>query len=275
VKFHLPGRLLGGPIRVHWTFPAVLVLLFLMVLDAPPGRRGAMALAAFSAPLALVLHELGHAVAARIFQVRVGGVVLHFFGGLTQLDPGPLAGWKEIPVSAGGPAVNLLLALLALFPAEPFHTFGRINLLFGGLNLVPAWPLDGGRLLRALLALRYPRALATLVSGLLGLALCGGLFFYGLFAWQAWALLSGPFLAVVGLKAMQVEMEAALQASMRGAAFQDGTRGWEEGEEEVREEDPGEGGRKRGKGAKRATLAERLSRFHGSLAEYLERNRRR
>ena len=260
----LPVRFLGTPIRVHWTFPAVLLLLFLMVLDAPSARRGALALVAASALAALVLHELGHALAARSFHVRVGGVVLHFFGGLTQLDPGPLAGWKEIPVAAGGPAMNLLLGLFALLPAEPFHTFGRINLLFGTLNLVPAWPLDGGRLLRAFLALRYPRPLASLLSGLLGLALCLGLFFYGLFTLQFWALLAGPFLAIVGLKALQAEMETDLRLGLGRNPFHE--------EEEEEEEDFGGPARETGP-RKKETLARRLSRFHGSLAEFLERNK--
>ena len=258
MKFTLPGRFLRTPIRVHWTFPAILVLLLLMIMDAPPAQRGHTALLAGSALAALVLHEMGHALAARAFHVKVGGVVLHFFGGLTQIDPGPMAGWKEIPVSAGGPVVNLLLGLFALVPVEPFHTFGRINILFGGLNLAPAWPLDGGRLLRAFLALRYPRALASLLSGLLGLVLCLALFFYGIFAWEPWALLAGPFLAFVGLKALQAEMEADLRARMRDGA-------WEEEEDEDEPSPP------RGK---RDALARRLSRFHGSLAEYLERNRK-
>ncbi len=262
----LPVRFFGTPIRVHWTFPAVLLLLVLMVLDAPPAGRGPLAILALSALAALVLHELGHALAAKVFRVRVGGVVLHFFGGLTQLDPGPLSGWKEIPVAAGGPLVNLLLGLSVLVPAEPLHTFGRVNLLFGGLNLLPAWPLDGGRLLRAFLALRFPRALASLLSGVLGLFLCLGLFFYGLFTLEAWALLASPFLAVVGLKALQAEMETDLVAGLRRGAFRRG----EEDREEGGEREPFSPSSPR---EKKESLARRLSRFHGSLAEYLERHK--
>lgn len=255
------GRILGVPVALHWSFLGVLFALALLALDAPArgGRPAGLGLLG-SALGALLLHELGHALAARLAGVRVGGVVLHLFGGLTLLDPRTLKGMREVAAGAGGPLVNLACGLLALLPEEGLARFGQMNLLFGGLNLLPAWPLDGGRILRALLALRVGRVRATLAAGLAGVVV-QALAFLGVLLFLPLPLLLIPvYLAVVGVRAMQAEIAAELEARLAGP---DGAAAAEApapppmaGEDE---ECP--------------SLARRLRRFRGSLAEFLKSRR--
>ena len=165
------GSVLGVPVAVHWSFLLVALVVLLQALAARAGETEARLTLFLLAVGALVLHEGGHALAARLMGVRVRGIVLHIFGGVTHLDRRSLSVRGEIPTSLGGPAVNLGLGLLYLAPPGLLQDFGLINLLFGVVNLVPAWPLDGGRLLRALLALRMPRPKATIYTFAFGLML--------------------------------------------------------------------------------------------------------
>lgn len=157
----------------------------------------------------VVLHELGHAAVARRFGINTRRILLSPIGGIAALERMPERPIQEILVALAGPAVNIVLAA-ALFGAlaieatlvpsysieRPEVFFGLrlllINLAMAIFNLVPAFPMDGGRILRALLALRFPRLRATeiaagvglflaLLMGIVGLALSPVLVLAGLF----------------------------------------------------------------------------------------------
>ena len=154
----------GIPIELHRSF---LFLAGLYVVWATVNNGGAGAIQAVIWGLVLfgsvLLHELGHAWAARVKGIQTRRVVLHPFGGFAELDDHP-TGNTEIFVAAAGPAVNFALAgaSLGLSMLVPFFWFPFIiNLALGIFNLLPAMPLDGGKVLRAFWTRRHGYAAAT------------------------------------------------------------------------------------------------------------------
>lgn len=189
-------RLAGIDISVHWSF---LLLLGWVVVSALTGfgLGTAMAEGLFFVALfgCVVLHELGHALAARYFGIETHGITLLPIGGVAQLERIPRVPFQELVIALAGPAVNVVLAIL-LFPIAgvansyvPLNSLAWLSsdlltrLLFVNValvifNLIPAFPMDGGRVLRSLLAFGLDYMVATrwavrigqVVAILLGLA---------------------------------------------------------------------------------------------------------
>lgn len=118
---------------------------------------------------AVLLHELGHALVARHLGVRVVGIELHFFGGAAKMMGQPKSAGDEIAIAAAGPAVSFALGglgivLAALTGWRGFVIVGWLNLIIGVFNLIPALPMDGGRILRALLTRKLSFVRATEVA---------------------------------------------------------------------------------------------------------------
>lgn len=154
------GTLLGFPIRVNVSF----LLLLLAVLIWMGGVVG-VAVVLMTAG-SVLLHELGHALMARHLRVGVSSIELHFFGGAAQMTGMPRTPNDEIAIAAAGPAVSFALAglghgLAAVTGLPVLALFGWVNLLLGAFNLLPAFPSDGGRILRAWLARRRGLVPAT------------------------------------------------------------------------------------------------------------------
>lgn len=144
------GRLAGIPIRLR---PSFLLLLGFVFLTA--GSLGVFGIILTFA--SVLVHELGHALVARRLDVRIAGIDLGFLGGAAQMIDSPRSARDEIAIAAAGPAVSLGIAaagfgLGALTGLELLTTLGWINLVLGVFNLLPAFPMDGGRILRAALA---------------------------------------------------------------------------------------------------------------------------
>ncbi len=164
------ARPFGIRIRVHVVFVLMFGLLLGQTLWAH-GTDVALDTATRFAVLfaCVVLHELGHSLAAQAKGIRVHDIVLWPLGGMARLERIPRDPSTELKIAAAGPAVNFFLVLL-LFPwmlargeglsLEPLALLGgstlefafAVNLGMGVFNLIPAFPLDGGRILRALLA---------------------------------------------------------------------------------------------------------------------------
>ncbi|MBN2800336.1 MAG: site-2 protease family protein [Deltaproteobacteria bacterium] len=217
------------PIYLHPTF---LVLVagyagWALWMDGAQAALGAMAdIAAIF--LSVVLHELGHALVARWRGVYTARITLYPFGGVASMAL-PNKPLDELLIALGGPAVNGALALVggALWWAtgrDQFGLFLGINLVMGLFNLLPAFPMDGGRVVRALLAGITGWERGTRIAMGLGLAFSG--LFIGAGAWwRLWSLaLVGAFL-VVALRtererlriftrreAMRAELEALLES---------------------------------------------------------------
>ena len=185
------GRLFGIRIEVHVTF----LMLVLFVALNPTVLTSGRPTDALTAVLLLLLifacvllHELGHALTARRFGIRTRDIILLPFGGVARLERMPERPQQEILVAIAGPLVNVVLAGILYLFIEVLHVGGGTGQIMAALlvvnvvmllfNLLPAFPMDGGRVLRALLALRLPYTRATRIASIVGqtVALLFGLF---------------------------------------------------------------------------------------------------
>lgn len=147
------GTLFGFPIRINLSF---LLMLAIVTLSAGGVVGLPILLVAF---VSILLHELGHALVARRLGVPIREIEFHFFGGAAKMVGLPRSAGDEIRIAAAGPAVSLVLAgagaFLGAITGTRFFAFvGFVNLVIGLFNLLPALPMDGGRILRAAFAKR-------------------------------------------------------------------------------------------------------------------------
>jgi len=211
----LAGRLFGVDIRIHMTFVALLIFVW-VTQSVGLGTSGAMrGLALVTIVFAcVVLHELGHALAARRAGVAVRSVILLPIGGVTLMEDlrRDANSARDIWVALAGPVVSLALAAVALplilflSPQVRLWTYPLVyagnlpralfwsNVFIGALNLLPAYPLDGGRVLRAFLAERMEYVRATRLAVTVGQGFAILLMFAGV--WNSWLMLIGFFLFV-------------------------------------------------------------------------------
>jgi len=160
----------GFPVEINISF----LLLLALVFFAFGGLAGVLVVGLTFG--SVLLHELGHALVARRLGVYVSGIELSFFGGAAKMVQMPRSADHEIAIAAAGPAVSLMLGGAGLglgmllhipflgWPLGLFGTIGLINLVLAGFNLIPALPMDGGRILRALLTRKMDFVRATDVS---------------------------------------------------------------------------------------------------------------
>jgi Zn-dependent protease len=197
------GKIFGIDLYVHGTF----WLLPLFILFS--GMAGGAGLAKVAVNLAfifvvfacVVLHECGHALAARGYGIGTRDITLYPVGGVAALERIPEKPSREIAIALAGPAVNLVIAATlfvgllgtsAIAPASlstagPLNEFEAFavevmiaNVVLFVFNLLPCFPMDGGRVLRAVLATRLTRVRATEVAVRVGTVVAIGLGIYGL-----------------------------------------------------------------------------------------------
>jgi Zn-dependent protease len=152
----------------------------------------------------VLLHELGHALVARRLGVHVSGIELSFFGGAAKMVQMPRSATHEVAIAAAGPAVSLMLGGAGLGLGMLLHVpqlgmIGGINLLLAGFNLIPALPMDGGRILRALLSRKVDFVRATDISVQVARVVAVGFAILGVMgAYQL--LVLAPFLWMMGTR---------------------------------------------------------------------------
>ena len=198
------GRIAGVPLQFHWSF--LLVGVWLVYDSWMPGygfnwdNFQWLSVWISMVFLAVLLHELGHALVARRWGIETEKIVLYPIGGGAFLEKMPEVPREEISIALAGPAVNFMLAGLmapiiwysgnegfllilqlflqpngniVIFDASIWEylvvVFFALNLLLGAFNLIPAFPLDGGRVLRAVLSMRFSRTQATVLAGRIGM----------------------------------------------------------------------------------------------------------
>lgn len=227
------GRIAGIEVGAHWSLLLAVALIVWSLADGVfpetnPGLHDGtyLAMAAVATVLffaSILLHELGHAIQARRDGTPIEGITLWVFGGVARLRGEPPSAGAEFRMAIAGPAVSLALgvACLATALALPLPDavdgvlfwLGQVNLYLLAFNLIPALPLDGGRVLHAFLwARRRDHASATRTAGALGRAfgqvmIAGGLLlliFAGDFS-GAWFIFLGWFV----LAAAEAEIEGA------------------------------------------------------------------
>lgn len=164
-------ELFGIPVYVNLSF-AFLLLLF--VLDFGSFSFGLAA--ALTLAVSVTLHELGHALTARAFGYRTNDITLSLLGGCASLIALPRKGWQEFLTAAAGPFVSFMIAgavlLLDVLGIPVRNAWLRevllyafwMNVMLGCFNLLPGFPMDGGRIFRSAMMLFMTRPTATLVA---------------------------------------------------------------------------------------------------------------
>lgn len=181
---------LGGiGVYIHWTF-WVLVALYMFSATAQAGiAEGLYAMTFVLSVFACVLlHEFGHSIAAAYYRIRTLDITLFPFGGVARLENLPQKPIQELVIAVAGPAVNVIIAALLFVAisltdgtapsAQTGHAFALgagfldglliVNLFLVLFNMLPAFPMDGGRVLRSLLAMRTGHMRATEIAARVG-----------------------------------------------------------------------------------------------------------
>jgi Zn-dependent protease len=209
------GKIAGIPIRLNISLPVLIGVVFWVSAAQSGMAAGLNSLAVLIGIFAsIALHELAHSLVTLNLGIKVRSITLFIFGGIAQLDRSPTKAREEILISVVGPPINfglaglILLARLAVL-SRPLHELGgdvwlaiaAANITIGLFNCLPAFPLDGGRVLRALLWLASDFLTATRVVNVISKVLIIGigaafLLLEGLQAWMILLVLA--FLWVVG-----------------------------------------------------------------------------
>lgn len=203
-SLHL-GTYAGIPLKVHWTFSFI----FLLVIGTGFSRNrslneiGLILLLVVVSFFCVVLHEYGHALMAKRFNVKTIDIILSPIGGLARLERLPSKPIQEFYIAIAGPLVNVTIAVILgvvlLIGAKPvlidlgasvskFDNWGAylsivlyINLMLFLFNLIPAFPMDGGRILRSLLSIRLGKKRSTDIASYIGYAIALGFVILGFF----------------------------------------------------------------------------------------------
>ena len=160
----------GIPVKLHTSFvwfAGILIAFQIITSGASAGLNVASIL--FMLFGSVVLHELGHALMGQVFGVRTREILLTPIGGIAMLEHALNNSKAEIWIAIAGPIVNFILVAIAMplmlvSDASWIPYFIMVNIMLGTFNLVPAFPMDGGRILRALLAKKYGYQKATLIA---------------------------------------------------------------------------------------------------------------
>ena len=196
----------GIPIRANFTF--FLLLMYVAFVSWPNALQGVITILLLFG--CVLLHELGHALVARRYNILTGDITLYFIGGIASLKSKPKPS-AEFWIALAGPAVNLVIALALLpfvlvgphklehvmganFHPDLLQTMFGANLLLALFNLLPAFPMDGGRVLRALLGMWLPEGRATTIAASIGQFLALIMFFIGIYTSQLPLTLIGAFI---------------------------------------------------------------------------------
>jgi len=191
------ARAFGVDIFVHWTF-WILPVVFIYATEAYTPLTATFALVTLALfAVVIVMHEFGHIFMARVFGIRTKDVILTPLGGMARMERMSESPAEEILISLAGPAVNVVLAmvffllvmlligpttLLQMSQSGP-HAVASwqdllvallgVNVLMGAFNMLPAFPMDGGRVFRAILASITTRVRATTVAVYVGTVVIG------------------------------------------------------------------------------------------------------
>jgi len=235
------GKIFGVELRVHLTF--LFLVLFVLFTEATrgsvsPGRGLALVAIIFGS---VVLHELGHALVGTHAGVPAKAIILLPIGGITlfdeakrQLEPGLVTWKRDIRIAVAGPLVNFLTAfvaagiLLAVMPeirlwpplthsSNLAKSLVWVNVWLGAFNLLPAYPMDGGRVLRALFSRRMDAVRATRRAVSIGQGFAVLFMLVGMFT-NSWLTLVGVF---VFIAAQLEERSAVFHAVLESVLLED------------------------------------------------------
>jgi Zn-dependent protease len=186
IKF---ARVAGIDLKIHFTFLLFLIWIgftYLSIGGVPAARNGVLFILLLFG--CVLLHELGHALTAQTFDIRTTDITLLPIGGVARLERIPEEPKQELLIAIAGPLVNVVIAFLLIFylgrrasmsDFEDLNTprvamlskLASVNIGLVLFNLIPAFPMDGGRILRSILAMRTNYVRATEIAARIGQAL--------------------------------------------------------------------------------------------------------
>jgi Zn-dependent protease len=228
------GSLAGIPIRVHATFFLILLFVAFAHADNGPGAVARGMVFVLLLFLCVVLHELGHSLVGRRYGYRVRDITLLPIGGVASFEHMPTNPREELAIASAGPAVSfaiagaLYLVVTATGSFQPLTELDVdrgslverlmvVNFFLAAFNLLPAFPMDGGRMLRAFLAQRMEYTAATQIAARIGQGMALVFGFIGLF--------TNPFLLFIALfvyiGAEQEAAAATMRSVFQGVAVRD------------------------------------------------------
>ncbi len=222
---------LGIPVYLHWTFALIFVYILYHAWSTGLDTHDTLWLTGMflSVFVCVVLHEFGHAIAARRYGVKTRDIVLLPIGGMARLERMPEKPWQELVVAVAGPLVNVIIAFflitgiaLMITPEEIevlqaammsemrgdaieqtgikisetiqfLTTLAFSNIILVLFNMLPVFPMDGGRVLRALLSMWVGRPRATMIASFIGIAFAACFVVYGIYQGQFTLALLGLF----------------------------------------------------------------------------------
>jgi Zn-dependent protease/predicted transcriptional regulator len=227
------GTLLGIRIELHVTFLLFIgwVAISRGLLTGNPGHALNAVLLLLLIFSCVLLHELGHALTARRFGILTRDIILLPIGGVARLERMPEKPQQELLVAIAGPAVNVVIAALlfafvggrphelsqALASGGIVETLFYVNIIMILFNLIPAFPMDGGRVLRALLAFRLPYGRATSIASVIGQTFALLFAIFGLFTHNVMFMFVALF---VFLAASEERALVQTRASLSGLPVQ-------------------------------------------------------
>ncbi len=207
-------KISGIDFRIHWTF--ILIIIYIIYTNMQAGLDTTQivwsVLFVLSLFLCVTLHELGHALAAKRYGIKTKDITLYPIGGVARLEKMPEKPQQELVVALAGPLVNVIIAallipflldsnifsgeqgdenVLIIGPGNFLPMLATMNLWLALFNLIPAFPMDGGRVFRALLSMKTGRLKATKAAANLGKILAVGFIIAGFYL--------NPFLIFIGL----------------------------------------------------------------------------
>ncbi len=236
----------GIPLKIHWSFG--LLLLWVVYQDSKQGFDPVSVVSAIIIVLSffvcVILHEFGHAFAARRFGVKTFDIIMTPIGGIARLERMPEGKGQEFWVAIAGPFVNFMIAGIIwlgflVFAGEVWPDFSGVswtlaspprgyfiiimgaNLGLGIFNLIPAFPMDGGRILRSLLSLRMDRSRATKIASYAGQAIAIAMFGWGLYTSQPIMTLIGVFIFFAARQENMMLQRQTLMTKMKASELMD------------------------------------------------------
>ena len=232
------GKILGIPLGVNYSWFVIFALITLSLTtqfryEHPHWVLAEHIIFGLSTSLlffgSVLLHELGHSVMALHYGIPVRAITLFVFGGVAQIDREPEKPFHEFAIAVAGPVVSAVLGVwfyglmvasrgVFLGFADLSAWLGRINIVLAVFNLIPGFPLDGGRILRSIVW----RATGSFERATRAAAGSGQVFAYGFILWGVWQALNGDFfdglwIGFIGWFLLSAAQAASAQATIRGS----------------------------------------------------------
>jgi Zn-dependent protease/CBS domain-containing protein len=242
------GKVMGIPMRLHWSF--ILIIPWIayvfssisdqyfglsygfLAVDSPMLRWSYSTIFAVLLFVCVALHELGHSYVARAHGIGIKSITLYLFGGVAAIEDMPKNPKLELQMALAGPAISGILSLVALLLyyeslsllgiRHPLtillSTLAIVNLTLLIFNLLPAFPMDGGRVLRAWLATRMSYVAATSIAASVGKIFAAFMFLLGLFGGGLFIIIVAAF---VYLGATEEDRATKINICLEGIRVRD------------------------------------------------------